>query len=147
MLANWIHISIVHLLVIGCPWMLYRMWVQRKEALITSVWKFNYTAIIVLGVVSAIAYFTGPKAADWTKEVLANYSQDLIEDHALWGRVAFVLQVIAALLGVMSWASIWQEEVPDGRIPKVLMVLMLINTLLLLYTAHLGGYIRRIDLF
>lgn len=102
--------------------------------------------MIVLGVISAIAYFTGPKAADWTKEVLANYSQDLVEDHALWGRVAFVLQVIAALLGVMSWASIWQEEVPDGRIPKVLMVLMIINTLLLLYTAHLGGYIRRMDL-
>jgi uncharacterized membrane protein YozB (DUF420 family) len=112
MLANWIHIVIVHLAVIGTPWLLYRIWIYRKEPLEGSSWKGTYTGALVLGIIASIAYYTGPQAADYTKQILDSYSQDLVEDHALWGRVAFVIQVVAALLGIMGWASILQEEKP-----------------------------------
>lgn len=146
MISNWIHVMIVHFAVIGTPWMVYRIVTQRSTELDSKVWKYNYSALIVLGVIAGIAYFTGPNAADWTKEVLDNYPQDHVEDHALWGRVGFVIQCIAALIGIMGWASILQEETPDKRIPKILMTLLIMNTLVLIYTAHLGGLIRRMDL-
>lgn len=146
MIANWIHVIIVHLAILGTPWMVYRVISQRAIELNGKEWKNNFTALIILGIIASAAYFTGPKAADWTKEILDNYPQDHVEDHALWGRIGFVIQGIAALIGIMGWASILQEEIPDKRIPKILMALLTINTLVLIYTAHLGGLIRRMDL-
>lgn len=146
MIANWIHVMVVHLAVIGTPWLAYRVLVHRKEALDSKQWKNTYSALLFLGAIAGIAYFTGPKAADWTKQVLATYPQDHVEDHALWGRIAFVIQGLTALIGIMGWASVLQEEKPDKRIPIILMVLLTINTLVMVYTAHLGGLVRRIDL-
>ena len=146
MIANWIHVIIVHFVVIGTPWLLYRVLVQRKIPLDSKQWKATYTALIILGITAGIAYFTGPEAAEWTKQVLEPYPQYHVEDHALWGRVAFVIQGIAALIGIMGWASILQEEKPYSRIPIILIVLLIINTFVLIYTAHLGGLIRRMDL-
>lgn len=146
MLANWIHVLIVHLAVIGTPWLVYRVFAFRKDLLDSISWKTTYTGLIVLGTIAGIAYFTGPEAADWTKQVLDNYPQDHVENHALWGRVAFVIQVIAALIGIMGWASILQEETPHKSIPLILKVLLVTNTLVMIYTAHLGGLIRRMDL-
>ena len=146
MIANWIHIVIVHLAVIGTPWLAYRVWSHRESAMDEAPWKTTFSWLIILNVVTGTAYFTGPEAADWTKEVLETYSQDQVEDHALWGRVAFVIQGIAGLLGVMGWASILQEEIPDRRIKPVLIALLTLNTLIIFYTAHLGGLIRRMDL-
>ena len=146
MIANWIHVMIVHLAVVATPWLAYRVVADRKKPLTDGAWKGTFTLLILLGAVAGVAYFTGPEAADWTKQILEPYPQDHIEDHAIWGRVAFVIQAIAALIGIMGWTSILQEETPDRRIPYILMALLAINTFLLLYTAHLGGLIRRMDL-
>ena len=137
---------VVHLAVIGAPWLLYRVFVFRKEELDGKQWKANYSGLLILGITAATAYFTGPEAADWIKQVLNSYPNDLVEDHALWGRGAFVIQVIAALVGIMGWASILQDEKPHKSIPLILLVLLGLNTLILIYTAHLGGMIRRLDL-
>jgi len=146
MIANWIHIVIVHFAIIGTPWLLYRIWIQRKEPLDGRQWKDNYSLVLLLGLVATTAYFTGPEAADWTKLVLDPYPQDLVENHALWGRIAFVIQVIAGLVGVMGWANILQEEEPDRRVIPILIGLLVANTFVFIYTAHLGGLIRRMDL-
>jgi len=146
MIANWIHVMIVHVAVLGTPWLAYRTWSHRQMPMDTQPWKDTYSGLIILGGMTALAYFTGPDTADWVKEVLAAYPQERVEDHALWGRIAFVIQGIIALLGVMGWASILQEEKPDTRIRIPLMALLILNTFLLLYTAHLGGFIRRADL-
>ncbi|MEO1450504.1 MAG: hypothetical protein AAFV07_13320 [Bacteroidota bacterium] len=146
MIANWIHIVLVHVAIIGTPWLAYRVLAYRKAPLDSQPWKGTYTGLLILALITGIAYFTGPEAADYTKEVLASFPQDHVEDHALWGRVSFVIQVIAGLIGIMGWASILQEEVPDRRIPILLMVLLIANTLVIFYSAHLGGLIRRMDL-
>ncbi len=109
-------------------------------------WKDTFSGLIVLSIITAVAYFTGPETSDWTKQVLVSFPQDQVENHALWGRIAFVIQVITGLLGVMGWASILQEEKPDRKISFVLIVLLIVNTLVIMYTAHLGGLIRRMDL-
>jgi len=146
MVSNWIHIVIVHLSVLGTPWLLYKVWKHRKLDLESSSWKSNYTALIIVAAFAAGAYFTGPQTVDWVKEVLDTYSQDQVEDHALWGRIAFVIQSLAGLLGIMGWASILQEDKPAKILLKLLLSLLLINTIVLIYTAHLGGVIRRVDL-
>jgi hypothetical protein len=146
MLANWIHIVIVHFAVIGTPWLLYRAVKQRNDTMDNESWKLNYSVLILFGITAGIAYFTGPEAADYLKGFLEGYNQNLVENHALWGRVAFVIQVIAAFLGIMGWASILQEEKPDKRIAWLIIALLAVNILVMLYTAHLGGEIRRPDL-
>ncbi|MEO1438162.1 MAG: hypothetical protein AAFV80_21650 [Bacteroidota bacterium] len=145
MIANWIHVMVVHVVVIGVPWLLYRVVVHRKVSMDSASWKANYSILILLGLLATVSYFTGPKAADWTKLVLDPYPQDLVENHALWGRIAFILQGIAALIGFMGWMSIWQEEQPDKRITILVLILLAANTFVLVYTAHLGGLIRRLD--
>lgn len=146
MIANWIHIVIVHLAVIGSLWLLYRVINHRKKLLDSKAWKGNYSVSIVIGLIATVSYFTGPEAADHLKMVLDSYPQELIEDHALWGRVAFVIQVITALIGIMGWASILQEEIPDKRISPIMIILLIANAVVIIYTSHLGGQIRRLDL-
>ena len=146
MIANWIHIIIVHVAVIGTPWMAYRVFIYRKTPMDTKPWKSTFSGLIILAIITGVAYYTGPETADWTKQVLVSFPQDQVEDHALWGRVAMVIQVITGILGIMGWASILQEEKPDSKISSFLIVLLTINTLVIMYTAHLGGIIRRMDL-
>ncbi|MBO6515646.1 MAG: hypothetical protein JJ975_03755 [Bacteroidia bacterium] len=146
MIANWVHVMLVHVAVLGTPWLLFKVLRHRKAPMDSAPWKTTFMASIVLAVLTVASYFTGPEAAEWTKQVLANFPQDHVEDHALWGRVGMVIQGIAGLLGIMGWASIAQEEVPDRRISVILITLLIVNTLVLIYTAHLGGFIRRMDL-
>ncbi len=146
MFANWVHIVIVHVAVLGTPILAYRVFAHRKEPMDSKSWKGTFSGLIFLAAIAGIAYYTGPETADWTKQVLSDFPQDQVEDHALWGRVAMVIQVIAGFVGIMGWASILQEEQPDRRIYWIVLVLLLANTLVMLYTAHLGGMIRRMDL-
>lgn len=146
MIANWIHIVLVHFVVIGTPWLVYRVTIHRNAPLDSKPWKHTFSALIVMTAITAVSYVTGPEAADYTKQVLVDFPQDHVENHALWGRIGFVIQALTGLLGIMGWASILQEELPHRKIPIVLTVLLIINTLVILYTAHLGGFIRRMDL-
>lgn len=146
MTANWIHIVIVHFSIIGTPWLWYQVLKHRKLSMDAKPWKVTFSGLIILTAITAIAYFTGPETADWTKQVLASFPQDHVENHALWGRIAFVIQVLTGLIGIMGWMSILQEEKPASFIPNLLIFLLFINTFVLMYTAHLGGLIRRLDL-
>ena len=146
MLANWIHVMLVHVAIIATPWLTYRTIYHRKDPMDSRHWKVNFSALIILEIITVVAYFTGPETADWVKETLTDYPQDLVEDHALWGRIGMVIQGIAGILGIMGWASIAQEEIPDRRITTIVIALLVVNILVLIYTGHLGGQIRRPDL-
>lgn len=145
MIANWIHIVIVHLSVIGTPWLVYRVLNHKQLSMDSKPWKVTFSGLIILATITGVAYFTGPETAEWTKQALASFPQDQVENHALWGRIAFVIQTITGLLGIMGWASILQEELPDRKIRSLLILLLIANTLIIFYTAHLGGLIRRMD--
>ena len=137
---------LVHVAIIATPWLTYRAIVHRRDPMDSRPWKVNFSALIVLAIITVIAYFTGPETADWVKGTLTDYPQDLVEDHALWGRIGMVIQGIAGILGIMGWASIAQEEIPDRRIATIVIALLVVNILVLIYTGHLGGQIRRPDL-
>jgi len=141
----WLHIMLVHLPVLGTPLLLF-VGIQALRTLDIRRLKTLYWGSLILAVLTAVVYFTGPATAEWVKEFDVNYSQELVENHALWGRFSFTISILSGVLGIMAVASYAQEEVPHKSIPWILVGVHIINLFLLLYTAHLGGLIRRIDL-
>lgn len=99
-----------------------------------------------MAVGASITYCTGPNTAEWVKSHISNYSQSLVENHALYARFGFIISFLCGLLGIMGMANYWQEEKPHKAIPWILFCLVIINLLVFAYTAHLGGLIRRPDL-
>ncbi len=91
-------------------------------------------------------YFTGPQTATYIKDTLTHYPQELIENHALWGRFSFIGNIFGGILALMAILNYAQEEKPHKSIPWILIGIILVNVLILSYTAHLGGMIRRPDL-
>ena len=147
MSSAWIHIITVHLPVIGIPLLLYFVVRSQKKETSDKIWKQIYSFLILLAIITTISYFTGPTTADWLKNHLEEYPQNIVENHALWGRVAFTVQFILGVLGIMGWSSILQEEQPSRKLHFMILILLILNTVVIIYTAHLGGMIRRPDLF
>lgn len=108
--------------------------------------KVFYWGNILLAVAASIAYFSGPATAEWVQQQVSNYSKDLIENHALLGRIGFTTSILSGVLGIMAVANYAQGEKPHKSIPWILVFILLITLLLFAYTAHLGGLIRRPDL-
>lgn len=145
MYAAYLHLVSVHIPVLGTPLLL--IWVISNLKMQSIVrWKWIYSMSILLAVLTSLSYFTGPATADWVKMHLATYPQNTIENHALWGRFGFIFQIFIGLIGVMALSNAIQDEKPYKSIPYLLVFLLIINTFVLVYTAHLGGLIRRIDL-
>jgi hypothetical protein len=81
---------------------------------------------IAMAIITSISYFTGPATAEHVKIVLQNYPQDLVESHALWGRIAFIVQIFAGLIGIMGLSSYLQEEKPSPKIAVWILVMILL---------------------
>jgi uncharacterized membrane protein len=111
-----------------------------------KTWKRIFGVSLLLTIFTSISYFTGPATADHVKTILQNYPQDLVENHALWGRIAYILQVFSGLISITGLSSLFQDEKPSPKLPLILLIINLISVLILIYTAHLGGIIRRPDL-
>lgn len=145
MTSAWFHIITVHLPVIGTPIVLYLVLKSIKEDTTTILWKRIYSLLILLAILVSISYFSGPTTAEWIKEQLDHYPKALVENHALWGRIAFTIQVMLGVLGIMGLSNNLQGGQPIKKLPWIILILLAVNTLILIYTAHLGGMIRRPD--
>ncbi len=141
----WLHIALVHIPVLGTPLLLHVGFSALRSANLNNL-KIFYWMSFILALLTSVAYFTGPSTADWVKEYYTHYSQDLVENHALWGRFAFTMSIFSGVLAIMPLASYAQGEAPHKSIPWILIGIQVFNLFLLLYTAHLGGLIRRVDL-
>lgn len=146
MTSNSLHIISVHLPVVLTPIMAVWTYSNLKNASVKT-WKQIYAVSIAMAIITSISYFTGPATAEHVKIVLQNYPQDLVESHALWGRIAFIVQIFAGLIGIMGLSSYLQDENPSPKLPWILFIILGVNIFILIYTAHLGGMIRRIDIY
>jgi hypothetical protein len=136
---------LVHLPVLGTPLLIYIGIRAIRSADIKQL-KTLYWGSLILAIITAVVYFSGPATADWVKEFDVHYTQELVENHALWGRFAFTISILSGVLGIMAVANYAQEEIPHKSIPWLLVGVHVLNLFIFLYTAHLGGLIRRIDL-
>lgn len=116
----------------------------RSEKIIDA--KLLYWGTLVLAIVASLTYFSGPSTANWLKEHFSGYSQELVENHALWGRFSFLCSIFVGLPGLMALINFAQGEKPHKSILWIILVLILINVFIFGYTSHLGGLIRRSDL-
>lgn len=143
--SPYLHIISVHLPVILTPVMVLWIYSNLKNHS-EKTWKRIFGVTIILAIITSVSYFTGPATAEHVKTILQNYPQDLVENHALWGRVAFIMQVFSGLISIMGISSLFQDEKPSTKLPYILLIINIINLLILIYTAHLGGMIRRPEL-
>ncbi len=141
----WVHIIVVHIPVLGTGLLVY-MGLKSVYSLEEKRLKSFYWSSLLVAIFASLAYFTGPSTADWVKNSFSNYPQDLVENHALWGRFGFTISILSALLGVMAISNYAQDEPPHKAIPWVLLSIQILLLVLFIYTAHLGGLIRRPDL-
>jgi len=137
-----LHIMFVHLPVIGTPILLFLGWKALRAKRI-KVYKLFYWLTLATSLMTVVVYYTGPQTAEWIKIHMAEYPKELVETHALWGRFAFIGSVLSGILALMAILNYAQEEKPHKAVPYVLVLVLLINFIILIYTAHFGGMIRR----
>ncbi|MEL6822758.1 MAG: hypothetical protein AAFP70_13430 [Calditrichota bacterium] len=144
MWTTWLHLIVVHVPVLFSPLALFFL-VRAMRSKAIPDYQLAYSFVIIAALTSAAAYFTGPGAADWLSEILT-LEQNLLEDHALWGRVAFTVMLIAGVMALMAILAYFQEETPHPALSWGIAVLIFISSLMLIWTAHLGGLLRRPEL-
>ena len=145
MFADFLHIILVHIPVFGSLILPFLGWraLSNKDI---KAYKAFYWGSILLAFFAAIAYFSGADTAIWLKDHYDAYNLTLVENHALWGRIGFILSVFGGLIGVIGVSAYAQEEKPHKITPYLLFFISLCLAILLLYVAHLGGLIRRPEL-
>ena len=140
-----LHIMFVHFPVLGTPLLLFLGWKAVRSKSIRN-YKTFYWLTLITSLLTVAVYFTGPQTAEWIKTNLLEYPKELVETHALWGRFAFIGSVFSGILGLMAIMNYAQDEKPHKSIPWILIIVLVLNVFVLMYTAHLGGMIRRPDL-
>lgn len=138
--AAHLHLLVVHLPVVGCPVALLLMLVALRrgdDALLRLAWLF----LIATAVLAVVAYYSGPPAYELLATELEPVKQ-LVEDHAVVARAAFVGMVVAAALAVQGWLQFLQQETPPRWLRWTIAALTLLLCYLLAWSAHLGGALR-----
>ncbi len=145
MTQAWIHILIVHIPVLG-SFLVVFLGIRAIQTTQVAAYKTFYWSSFFIAITASIAYFSGPETATWVQDHMTHFSKEIIENHALWGRIGFSVAVLSGLVGIMAIANYAQEEKPHKSIPWILLGISVMVFLIFLYTAHLGGSIRRPDL-
>lgn len=141
---SWMHLISVHVPIILVPVCFILLLRAQKTKLIQD-YNFSYYWLLFTGLLTTVAYFTGPEAATYT-ETVQTLQQELIETHALWGRISFTVLLITTGLGMVGLLAHLQDEDQQKWLPPVTLVSLIISFALLLYTGHLGGLLRRPDM-
>ena len=72
--------------------------------------------------------------------------QEQVENHGLWGRISFTIMAIAGVAALMTLIAYLQEEEPHPLLLRIVLGLTLIGFTSSVWTAHLGGILRRPEL-
>jgi uncharacterized membrane protein len=141
MSAAFLHVLVVHLPVIGVLFTLAVLTVgavANDRRIILMGWVF----LVVCAVGAAVAYGSGPPAFESLKNGLDDPTRELAEQHAVIGRAAFILMVLAGIIALQGLLRTASAEQPSRWLVRGLIALLLVAAVLLGWTAHLGGGIR-----
>jgi len=141
---TWLHLIVVHIPVLFSPLALIFLFRAMRSKTVSD-YQLAYSFVIIVALTSTVSYFTGQGAAEWLTDILT-LEQNLLEDHALWGRVAFTILLLAGVMALIAVLAYFQEEEPHSSLPWAIAMLMFISTIILIWTAHLGGLLRRPEL-
>ncbi len=132
------HIMIVHVPVVGVVFTIAVMLFgaitgERKIAL------FGCALTVVCAVAAIAAYATGPPAYESVESTLDEPTRTLAERHAVAGRAAFILTLLAGIVALQALLRTAAAEMPSPWLIRGLAVLLLVLAGILGWTAHLGG--------
>lgn len=151
MSALQLHLAVVHLPVVLCPLaaVLLLVAMARKEAG-DPLLRLGWILLLVAALGSVTAYSSGPSAFEQLNEQIpgkagmsgeAALVQALVEDHAVVGRTAFVGMVLVGVLALQGLLQFLQGESPARWLRVTILVLALVLSYVLVWSAHLGGQV------
>ncbi|MDA8018492.1 MAG: hypothetical protein MPN21_13705 [Thermoanaerobaculia bacterium] len=136
-----LHLAIVHVPVVLCPLatvLLIVAMVRGKAG--DPHAQLGWVLLIVAAIASLVAYYSGPPAFEQLQGSRTNI-QDLVEDHAVLGRAAFVGMVLLGVLAIQGLLRFAQDESPARWLRTTILILAMALCYLLAWSAHLGGQI------
>jgi len=137
---NWpqLHLALVHIPVVGALFslVLFALALRFHSDLVFRI-ACGFT--VFCAVAAALSYFSGGEALELLK---ADLDKDIVEDHALVARGAFLLYT---LTGIGALVALLQELQDEPAAPALRWGLLACNLIVfgvLLWAAHLGGLIQ-----
>ena len=145
MTALQLHLAVVHVPVVLCPLAaaLLVFALLKKEAGEPFL-KLAWILLLLAAVGSLTAYYSGPSAFEQLNEQVTNNAagiQDLVEDHAVLGRTAFVGMILIGALALQGLLQFLQGESPARWLRVTILLLALVLSYVMVWSAHLGGQV------
>ncbi len=140
MSAAHLHLTVVHLPVVGVPIALAMLAVghlRGHEILL----RFAYCLLVVCGVLSIAAFYSGPPTYELLESEL-QAEKERVEQHAVIGRAAFIAGILVAVIAIQALLQFLQGEPPARWLRLTIFLGALVLSYLLVWSAHLGGGIR-----
>ena len=142
-----LHLAIVHLplsALLGAVVLLLcaRAWGEERA------FRLALLAIVAGALAAAMAYYTGPSAHQILIDAGFNTgdTQNVVETHALWGRVSFVVLGLCGALAFQAWLQHYQGERPAAWQRWTLLIAGAAMLGVLAWTSHLGGQVRHTEI-
>ncbi len=140
MTAAHVHLAVVHLPVVGVPVAIALLALGHlgdHEILV----RVGYALLILCGVFSIVAFYSGPSAFELLEEQLAP-EKEQVEQHAVIARAAFIGAILVGVVAIQALLQFVQEEPPARWLRVTIFSGALVVCYLLVWSAHLGGGIR-----
>lgn len=142
-----LHIALVHGPVVACLFavVLFGLALRWQDE---RLQKFCHLVFLGCAVLSGVAYYTGPGAyeAYETMEWFTDEMKVRTEDHAVMGRASFVGMVLLGLGSLVSLLGYAQGQAPGKAQRWGVFALALVMAMLMVWTSHEGGMIRRLEI-
>ncbi|MAW76177.1 MAG: hypothetical protein VYD70_02675 [Planctomycetota bacterium] len=142
--STWVHLLVVHIPVLLCPVALFFLIRAIRSSAVADS-KIGHVFVLICAIATVIAYFTGTSSAEWLDGII-QLDQEQVENHGLWGRISFTIMAIAGVAALMTLIAYLQEEEPHPLLLRIVLGLTLIGFTSSVWTAHLGGILRRPEL-
>ncbi len=144
MTAAHFHLALNHIPVLGTLFaailLAYGLW--RGQEIVQKV---SLGLLVVVGTVAVAVYLTGEPAEEIVEGV-AGASHDAIEVHESWGLYAFIASIVTGLAALGALLYGWSQRTLARWTVQLVLVLSLITTGVMVYTANLGGKISHPEL-
>ena len=143
--AAHLHITLVHVPVVIVPLgFILLAWAKKQHSL--SVTKVALFIFILAALVVIPAFLLG-EGAEELVEHLPGISKDLIGEHAEIAEIAFWTTLALGILSIISWGAIAIGATFAKFVVTIILILSLVTSGLLAYTAQAGGKIRHPEAF
>lgn len=137
------HLMLNHVPILGVPLALM-MLIYAHVYSADQIKKFALGFLIVVGVLSCGAYFTGEPAEKMVEE-LPGVSESFIHEHEEAAEFAFVLTEVAAIMSLVVLV-LKNNAIVQKWVPKFLLAVLVLASVSLARTGYLGGLVRHTEL-